>query len=158
MLTIKIANKFVKNFHNKINNIFSFAMLMVMTSYSFHAHANVENISVEKNTRYEVVFDAGSSKTRAYLYQIDKNTIKITPLFDVEKKLPLEKVNNIKTEIINPMLREIATFLLQEHKIKPDEVVVNILGTAGMRKVTGSHQKEIYTRAKEAVSDNNFNR
>ncbi|EFL92577.1 hypothetical protein REG_0385 [Candidatus Regiella insecticola LSR1] len=65
-------------------------------------------------------------------------------------------MDNIKTELINPMLGEIATFLLQEHKIKPDEVVVSILGTAGMRKVTGVNQKEIYARAKEAVSDNNF--
>ncbi|GFN45484.1 hypothetical protein [Candidatus Regiella insecticola] len=99
MLTIKIADKFVKNFHNKISSIFLLFMLMVITSYSFHAYA-----SVEKNIRYEVVFDAGSSGTPASLYQINKNTMKITPLFDVEKKLPLEKVDNIKTELINPML------------------------------------------------------
>ncbi|WP_339057676.1 hypothetical protein [Candidatus Regiella endosymbiont of Tuberolachnus salignus] len=151
MLTIKIADKFIKNFNNKISKIFLFFVLMAIASYSFHSYANVE-----KNIRYEVVFDAGSSGTRAYLYQINKDVMKITPLFDVEKKLPLEKVDDIKTELINPMLGEIATFLLQEHQIKPDEVVVSILGTAGMRKVTESQQKEIYVRAKEAVSDNNF--
>lgn len=146
----------------KYNAIFaincSFFLALVISTFLCTGQANAEKSGVPK---YEIVFDAGSSKTRASVYQIVGGTpLKIIPLLDEDMKIPLSDFSDYPDQatekLIQPLLDKVKKFLLEKHNSDLSEVNVSVLGTAGMRKIPLSKQKKIYQFVSKSVSQSNF--
>ncbi|PIJ50352.1 hypothetical protein BV501_09485 [Erwinia sp. OAMSP11] len=97
-----------------------------------------------------VVFDAGSSKTRAYLYQLSGDEVKQIAVSDSGKPLSAfgKTPDSAGKEAIGPLLKQLSSKITGEHK----NVTVNVLGTAGMRQLTEAQQNAIYANIRQEIT------
>lgn len=115
----------------------------------------VENINAEaRSETWQIVVDAGSSKTRGILYKLSSDTI--TPIVENSTKNPLAShvhfPENADTQLISPLLD--ALIKLADDKgytLEKNNVLVSVLGTAGMRELSPSQQLSIYQSVSEAI-------
>lgn len=121
---------------------------------------NVGGAGIE--SKFAIVVDAGSSGSRAYLYTISKNepaTIVINKLDDKKNNIALASFVNKPTcagkDGILPLLNAVADKLV-EQGVSRKQIVVSVLGTAGMRLLNQEQQQEIYTNVVASIKNDGF--
>ncbi|NUU64609.1 hypothetical protein HQN64_00590 [Enterobacteriaceae bacterium BIT-l23] len=115
----------------------------------------VKNNVYAATPEYSVVVDAGSSKTRAILYQVsDSDSVK--EVASETQKTPLasfsQSPENAGKELIAPLLKKV----LNSYNNKPQTIDINVLGTAGMRQLTADMQEKIYRSIQQTVKDEGY--
>lgn len=111
------------------------------------------------NLQYDIIVDAGSSGSRAYVYQIknDNHDKKILDLFEVSNKIPLASFSSNPqssgTTGIAPLLDQAIAKLNLDYNITPNKVTTNVLGTAGMRLIPESIQTAIYQNVASTIKN-----
>lgn len=113
----------------------------------------------EANTAYIAVVDAGSSGTRIHLYQDTNDVVTEVPLENDKSDAPLasfEADPSIAGEdAIAPLLADVEAFA-DDSGVARADITVNVLGTAGMRKVDATVAENIYADAGEAITAAGF--
>lgn len=107
---------------------------------------------------YVAVVDAGSTGSRLYLYETEPGGTlgQIRSVFDARRASlpPLASFESNPLAAgpagIGPLLDDL-TLYLSEHHIAKQDVPVNVLGTAGMRKLGSAHATEIYASVSTAI-------
>ncbi|HGJ5872817.1 MAG TPA: hypothetical protein ACHBY4_03280 [Arsenophonus apicola] len=121
-------------------------------SYSFFllffAFIKLTNAS-ESLGEYSIVFDAGSSKTRAYLYQSSVDKVTQIAVSKDSKALSsfISNVDSTGNEVILPLIKELRSKISNSD----NNIEINVLGTAGMRKLTDAQQSAIYGNVRQSI-------
>ncbi|KPW44715.1 hypothetical protein [Pseudomonas syringae group genomosp. 3] len=103
---------------------------------------------------WQVVVDAGSSKTRGILYRLSADAV--TPVVEYNSKLPLARYAGVPDEsgnlLIAPLLDTLERLANdQKYALEKKTVLVNVLGTAGMRELSAGQQGVIYEAVKTSI-------
>jgi hypothetical protein len=111
---------------------------------------------------YQVIIDAGSSGTRVYVYaktQEDRVSLpKFEQLLNLRKPTPLAATLDFptKTESLITELLGAAQDKITQESAAISNIEVNILATAGMRKLSPEEQQKIYERIPELIRRKGF--
>lgn len=110
------------------------------------------------NPHYAILMDAGSTGTRAHLFEYSHDTTvpTITDLYSVSTKPGLSSYKNMPQDsykAIEPLLKEMHTYLSNKN-IPEAEVSVTILATAGMRLLPQPEQEAIYRHVESFLKTN----
>lgn len=109
----------------------------------------------QAKTAYIAVIDAGSSGTRIQLYAETDAVVTEVPLENDESDLPLASFEGEAAtageEGIAPLLSEVEAFA-DDSGVAREDITVNVLGTAGMRKVDTAVAQAIYADASETIT------
>ncbi|RMM10567.1 hypothetical protein ALQ85_100845 [Pseudomonas syringae] len=103
---------------------------------------------------WQVVVDAGSSKTRGILYRLSADAV--TPVVEYNSKLPLARYAGVPDEsgnlLIAPLLDTLERLANdQKYALEKKTVLVNVLRTAGMRELSAGQQGVIYEAVKKSI-------
>jgi hypothetical protein len=105
-------------------------------------------------SQYIAVIDAGSSGSRVHLYEASERRVSEVALDRSESDIPLasfaDTPNMAGPEVIEPLLAELENAADQSN-ISPEEITVNVMGTAGMRKVEPEAAADIYKSARDSI-------
>ncbi len=114
------------------------------------------------NVTYQVVVDAGSTGSRAYVYQIDQSTPlpTITNVFSINNNIALSNFSGNPDDAgptaIQPLLDSAEAFLSDNYGVDASDVVASVLGTGGMRQLPASAQNNIYRSVADTVFNESF--
>lgn len=105
---------------------------------------------------WQIVVDAGSSKTRGILYERSPDTIK--PIAEYTVKEPLASYGDAPegagTKVTVPLLNALFSIAKEQgHSLDRARVQVSVLGTGGMRGLQAPQQQAIYNAVNQAVHD-----
>ncbi|WP_122223674.1 hypothetical protein [Pseudomonas syringae group genomosp. 3] len=103
---------------------------------------------------WQVVVDAGSSKTRGILYRLSADTV--TPVVEYSSKLPLASYARVPDDsgnlLIAPLLDALERLAAdKKYALEKNTVLVNVLGTAGMRELSAGQQDAIYKAVNTSI-------
>lgn len=112
---------------------------------------------------YSIVVDAGSSGTRIMLYEEKENeffqklVIKSDqPLADMKDE-PERSGDKVIGPLLDSLLQQSEQSGISISDQDKNKIIVNVLGTAGMRMLDPDVQKRIYLSIKTAITERNFN-
>lgn len=103
---------------------------------------------------WQVVVDAGSSKTRGILYLLSGDAV--TPVVEYNSKLPLASYARVPddsgTLLIAPLLDALERLAGdKKYGLEKNTVRVNVLGTAGVRELSADQQDAIYKAVNTSI-------
>lgn len=108
---------------------------------------------------YIAVIDAGSSGSRIHLYQESEKVIEEVALEQDEVDVPLASFESTPSaagpEVIAPLLAPLEAFA-EESGVVTEDITVNVMGTAGMRKVDAPQADQIYASAADTITAAGF--
>ncbi len=112
-------------------------------------------------TSYQIIMDAGSSGTRIYVYKQKRNTIKDLPQFQEllnhRTATPLAKQTvSGAQKLVSDLLTLAKTELIKHKQTNTNNIRVNLLATAGMRKLAKDKQEEIYDGVRKTIKAESF--
>lgn len=162
-ITTTVPNRVYPSVGIKVNRPGYYPLLgctPIANGYCLFSANNVSPATITPaNARYNVVFDAGSSGTRMFIYQtIAPLNPLIVTLFTDNNNIPLASFANNPAaagNAIQPLLTE-ATNVLQTYQITPSQAIASVLGTAGMRVLTEAQQAAIYQSVANTIVSNNY--
>lgn len=107
------------------------------------------------NNHYVIIIDAGSSSSRAHIYQYEKtDTVPmINDVFTQSNKTPLSQFATHPGDA-GPSLQSIldaSVDYLKQANIDASSVSVSVLATAGMRLLTAEQQESIYVSVRDYI-------
>ena len=110
------------------------------------------------NPHYAIIMDAGSTGTRAHLFEfsVDTTVPSITDIYSVSTKPGLSSYQDTPKaayKAIEPVLKEMHTYLANKN-IPEAEVSISILATAGMRLLPEPEQQAIYQNIESFLKTN----
>ncbi|WP_019216575.1 acetate and sugar kinases/Hsc70/actin family protein [Legionella tunisiensis] len=162
-ITTTVPNRTYPSVGIKVNRPNYFPLLGCTPLANGYCLFSANSVSPAKitpaNARYNVVFDAGSSGTRMFIYQTvaPANPLIVT-LFTDNNNIPLASFANNPAAAGNslqPLLTE-ATSVLQTYNITPPQAIASVLGTGGMRTLTEAEQAAIYQSVANTIVSNNY--
>lgn len=113
----------------------------------------------ESASQYIAVIDAGSSGTRLNLYQQAQDSVTAVELENSKMDVPLASLSadpaQAGAEAVDPLLQPLAEFA-KEQNIAVEDITVNVLSTAGMRKVDAAAAEQIYESVDESITAAGF--
>lgn len=162
-ITTTVPNRVYPSVGIKINRPGYYPLMGCTPIANGYCLFSANNVSPTKltpaNARYNVVFDAGSSGTRMFIYQtVAPANPLIVVLFTDNNNIPLASFANNPAaagSAIQPLLTE-ATNVLQTYNITPPQAIASVLGTAGMRMLTEAQQAAIYQSVATTIVNNNY--
>ena len=122
-------------------------------------HISGQDTALNYKIGYQIVIDAGSSGTRAHVYQIEDggSMPRITDLYEASNSVALSGfVNDPEAAgptAIQPLLNDVENFLSStSYPIPASQVTTSVLGTAGMRTLSASDQARIYRGVSDTIA------
>ena len=108
---------------------------------------------------YVAVVDAGSSGSRIHLYEVSNHVVSEIPLEADEVDSPLAAFVDSPAEagenVLKPLLAPIEVFAVT-NELAREEITVNVLATAGMRKVDQGQATLVYADVAESIAQAGF--
>lgn len=132
----------------KISRLWMYVLTLLVLPVSQIVNAT------ESTDKYTIVFDAGSSKTRAYLYKVSEDGATQVAASGDSKALSSFSSNpgDAGAQAIVPSLEELA----KKATVSRDSLTVNVLGTAGMRQLSEPQQKAIYDNVEQSIKQDGY--